>query len=295
MHRSCCCCCSLLLSFCLFFANVSSFGLSSTSSKPPPHYSQQFPDRNPHHRILPYCSLSPPALLLGRTDETHQNNDNNNTTRVPFATISTIPPQPLVLQAEVDQSEYDESEDDEEETISETVGNFRERVAALQLDIGSDYIRIINDDDDEDELSLLENVPVPVNSVVFQIISNSTANNINNDTHTSNNNNEYALVILASQDRVNVSALTKALRKHAAFDDNTNLMNVVLAPRSTVESICGFRPGCIPPLFLLSSDDDNGEQPAPTPPILTIVDETLVTPVSNDGDSGGYDEESTLR
>lgn len=85
---------------------------------------------------------------------------------------------------------------------------------------------------------------VPINSLVFEVVADPQA---------------YILAILSADDRVNLTTLQTAVCE----DRNDDSVAVQLSSPDRVESLCGFPPGCVPPLGLSS------------PPLFTVVEASL--------------------
>lgn len=90
-----------------------------------------------------------------------------------------------------------------------------------------------------------------------QVLASFKTTNINSLVLQIDSSGSYILVIIESRHRVDVDILQEKLVEKGVISSESK---VALAPSDAVQSLCGFRPGCVPPLGFLN------------PPIATVVD-----------------------
>lgn len=240
--------------------------------------------------------------IVGDSNDDDDSNASSNSSdsvvakNVPYASISSLLPSTEAKQ-EVTTTETTAAMDEvmrQEKVaaavpvvvVSEALQRLYDTVAELQQAFGSDAIAIVPDDDDdeyadnddafiavvdEDDDSAIQTI----NSLVFQILD--SANDSNDDTAAAAtvtaNDASYVLVVIGAENRVDVKALEKALSslliQHGdgsiTSSSSSSSSVLALAPTTSVEAICGFAPGTVPPVGLSPE------------PAITVIDESLLS------------------
>jgi 3'-5' exonuclease len=137
----------------------------------------------------------------------------------------------------------------------------------LQKLYSSEAVALVNDEEgQEDDEEDYEYATILINSLVFLFKDSFEENDLYNNS----DNSRYVLVVIQSNRRVNISALQSVLVTQEVLSPDV-ASKVQLAPSNQVKALCGFGPGCVPPIFPPVVGEDFVSLP-----LITIVDESLL-------------------
>ena len=237
----------------------------------------------------------------------------------PYATISSVEPSPISNMDDVDDSIKNAFLLQEQAVQKKhALEQWHSTIRELQQIYGPESISIVHDDELDETIIIdnddpNENTIIPINTLIFVWERPTDPSLIlpSFHRHYYRSYNDYIMVILGNDRRVNVTALQHVVEQElllqypsppsntASFSEddddtvigspNSNMYRVQLAPRDAVESVCGFAPGTVPPIPMsgnmdtTTSPDRSASPHRQLPPlevrspILTIVDEALVS------------------
>jgi 3'-5' exonuclease len=137
----------------------------------------------------------------------------------------------------------------------------------LQTLYGKDAVSLVNDEDGlEDDEEDYEYATILINSLIFSLMDAFEENDLDSN----RSNCRFVLVVIQSNRRVDVRALQSVLVTQDILSPDL-ACKVQLAPSNQVQALCGFAPGCVPPIFPPVVDEC-----VALLPFITIVDESLL-------------------